>query len=371
MDFLTRALDSYPLLIDFVLYFFVFGAAARVSFAKAFPNHEGKVLSIAVGMFLAAGLAIAQRKLGFSTENMGPVAVFFLCTVIFVASFKFLQSADVGKPMTIFVSTMLVIVMLRVTMPKLASRFLRDNPMTVVLVLFGLIIWMWYTSGAYAKKMDRRKPGQMLARNRVVPDDNILKKEKRFVKKALKGTTKKDRREENAAGREMTYVLDTVEKEGINNKNQSKLLAMTDKILKRAEAVRERTTKLIRLDDALKRFDLKWFHRTHSANLSQMTPAQQKIMQENIIEERRRIHVEEEMEKLELETDLHIRTMQDHVKKCRGCLSQGNAAGAAGWLTEALEEQKRTRQIEDKILDWEQRLLKLIKREKKEIDQAS
>jgi hypothetical protein len=78
MEMLLYIWRSYPVLIDFLLYFLVFGAAARVSFAKFFPGHEGRMLSFAVGLFLAAGLAMAQRTLGFSTEKMGPVAAFIL-----------------------------------------------------------------------------------------------------------------------------------------------------------------------------------------------------------------------------------------------------------------------------------------------------
>jgi hypothetical protein len=48
MELFVRIWENYPIAIDMVLYFFVFGAAARVAFAKSFPGHEGKALSVAV-----------------------------------------------------------------------------------------------------------------------------------------------------------------------------------------------------------------------------------------------------------------------------------------------------------------------------------
>jgi asparagine N-glycosylation enzyme membrane subunit Stt3 len=103
MDFLMTAWQSYPVLIDFVLFAFVFAAVARVSSAKAFPEHAGKALSIAVAVFLAAGLAMAQRKLGFSVESMGPVAILILAVVIFITSYKFLRHSDMPRPMPVVV----------------------------------------------------------------------------------------------------------------------------------------------------------------------------------------------------------------------------------------------------------------------------
>ena len=168
-----------------------------------------------------------------------------------------------------------------------------------------------------------------------------------------------------------TRALDIVEKEGITKKNRKMLFDLTDKILKKTDVVRVRGKTLIRLDEALKRFDLKWFHRTHAVNPSHLSKTQLRAMRENITEERKRIKAEEEMEKLELEIGLHIQAMQDYINKCRKSISLGNGACTKEWLKEAFWEDRRAKDIDDKIDRWEKRLLKLIIWEKKELAASS
>ena len=45
LNIVEYAWRAYPTAIDLLLYFFVFGAAARVSLAKHFPGGEGKALA--------------------------------------------------------------------------------------------------------------------------------------------------------------------------------------------------------------------------------------------------------------------------------------------------------------------------------------
>jgi len=63
LNIVEYAWRAYPTAIDLLLYFFVFGAAARVSLAKHFPGGEGKALAVAVGLLLAVGLTTAQQQL--------------------------------------------------------------------------------------------------------------------------------------------------------------------------------------------------------------------------------------------------------------------------------------------------------------------
>ena len=368
---LIRAYEVYPFLVDFLLYFFVLAAAARVGFAKTFPGYEGKLLSIAVGVLLAAGLTMAQRTLGFSTEKMGPIAVFLLCGIVFLAAYKFLQHSDIPKPMTIFICSMLVLALFRAAMPKLTAQFFRNNSMTVILIVCGLLGWMWYTSGAYVKRIHNRTSGQILARAHTVPDDNLLRKEKRFVKKRIRNPSRTDARDERAAASNMGKVRGELENKGITSQNRPKILARVEEALRITEQVRQRSEKLLRFDDALRQFDLHWFRKMHSVDLGQLTPAQQQAVQQAVLAERKRVNAEEEIEKLETQAVAHVRAQEENLARCRQAVESGNTAGAQGWLNQALEEEKKARALERRILDWEQRLLRLIRRQKSDLDNTA
>ena len=123
----------------------------------------------------------------------------------------------------------------------------------------------------------------------------------------------------------------------------------------------------MKVDEALRRFDTGWFQRMHAIHFGALTPEQQKLLQDAIVEERRRIHVEEELEKLALETDLHVRSLGEHVRKCRSAVASGDAAAASGWITEAIKEEERAQELERIMLEWEQRLLSFVKRQRAEL----
>ncbi|MCX5758038.1 MAG: hypothetical protein NTU83_05955 [Candidatus Hydrogenedentes bacterium] len=367
MEFLTRIWETYPLAVDFGLYFLLFAAVARAAFAKQFPSYEGRMLSVAVGLFMAAGLALAQKKLGFSVQSMGPVAIFFIALVVFIAGYRFLQQSGLPKHMTIFFCCLFVFVLLRVTMPDMTNKFIHDNSGTLFLAAVIALIWAWYTTYGQVKRAELQKPGHPLERFHLLPGQGLLRKEKNIVKKNLRNASREDEHAERAIASNLRHALELLDKQGLNQHTRRKILSIIDSALQKCDQIREHGKKLLRIDDALKRFDVAWFHRMHAINFGRLTPEQQKLLQDAIIEERRRIHVEEELEKLELETDLHIRNLGDHMRKCRSAVASGDAAAASGWITEAIKEEERSQELERAMLDWEQRLLSFVKRQREEL----
>ena len=367
MDFLMTAWQSYPVLIDFVLYAFVFGAVARVSFAKAFPGHGGKTLAIAVGVFLAAGLAMAQRTLGFSVESMGPVAILILAAVVFITAYKFLRQSEMPLPMTIFISAMLVVVLLRATMPQYTARFLHNNPLTVSLIVAGLLYWVWHTSDGFANKLFRRMPGPVLAKDGAIPDEDTLAKERLFVKKRIRGVTRENENQEHHVRGEISKLLAILEREGITPNNRARLTALVNDALKRIDEVRQRTSNVFRMEEALRRFDFHWFNKTHGINLSALTPEQQEILRKNLLDERKQVMAEEEIARIETQIKKHVEQFQNCIAKARQDIQIGTAAGAIGWLMEAEKQQAPLKTLEDEALAWEKRLLRLVKQQHQDL----
>ncbi len=367
MEILYRIWHTYPILIDLTLYFFVFGAAARVSFAKVFPGQGGKALSVAVGLFLAAGLATAQRKMGFSLERMGPIAVFILCGVLFIASYRFLQNAETPKPVTILICGLLALALLRAALPNASAEFARRNPLVVFLALGGLAYWAWHSSQGYAAKLFSRQPGQLLAKHKAVPDKGTLGKEKRFIKERLRNTTKTNRKEEKAIKNELGGALKLLEKERLTTENRSRAMDLLSQALKKSTGVKEKTTRLVQLDRALERFDTRWFKKTHGVDFSHLTPEQQDVVKKTLLDERKRAQGEGKLAQLTEKLRQHLEAMETSVAKAREALISWNAAGAIGWVNEALRAQSTLQELEGQALSWEKRLIKLVKRQQHEL----
>ena len=164
MDIFFQLWQVYPFLVDLVLYFFVFAATARVSLVKVFPGREGKALAVAVGLFLAASLTMAQSKLGFSLEDFGVVAAFLLCATVFLASYKFMHYAEIPVHLTVLLSGLLTLTLLRTTMPSLTERFLENNPIVPVVGMAGLLLWAWRSSERHATRIVKSNPGDCIGK---------------------------------------------------------------------------------------------------------------------------------------------------------------------------------------------------------------
>lgn len=83
------------------------------------------------------------------------------------------------------------------------------------------------------------------------------------------------------------------------------------------------------------------------------------------------MNAEEEIEKLETQAAAHVRAQEENLARCRQVVESGNTAAAQGWLNQALEEEGKARALERPILDWEQRLIRLIRRPKRDLDNAA
>ena len=371
MELLIRIWHSYPVLLDFSLYLLVFTAAARVGFAKSFPSHEGKILAVAVGIFLAACLSIAQRRLGFSLERMGPVAAFLLCGVIFIAAYRFMKHADVPLPLTILLSSLMALALARAVMPEATGRFVRENPLIVLLAFLGVAYWGWNRSQGYLEKVVNRRPGQLLGKHHAVPDDAFLKKEARFAKNQLRNTTRQGMREEKDIGGDLDRAAKVANKGTDSADDRVRLNRMLDSALSKANHVHKYCKKLLQVDGALRRVDAGWLKRAHAFSLNDLTPEQQALLKESILEERRRLKTEDVLEELEVEVGRHLQAVTEFVRKAKASLAHGAVVGTAGWIARAQSEHDKAVELEQKIADWEKRLIRLVKRQLHEVREAA
>ena len=361
MEYVQWFWRSYPVAVDMVLYFFVFAAASRVAFAKTFPGHEGKVLSVAVGLLLAAGLAMAQRTLGFSTEKLGPVAIFILCGVVFIAAYQFIGKTDVPKPLSILLSGLLALALARAAMPNAVAAFVRKNPLTILLILGGLIYWAWQGSSKHASRIEQRAPGNVLARSGIVPSADTVRKERRYAKKRVRAGTREDRSDEKSVRKDASHSLERIQREGITPANRNKVTAEVERVREKSKQARLRHERLAKLDRALARFDVHWLRKAYGMNWSELTPEQQATLKQVIVDQRRELHTEGALAKLEEDMEGRAERLDSYANAAAQALRDGNSAGAEGWLGKVLEEEKRLEALDNEALTLEKRLIRFLK----------
>jgi hypothetical protein len=367
MDILIQLWQVYPFLVDLALYFFVFAATARVSLVKVFPGREGKTLAVAVGLFLAASLTMAQSKLGFSLEDFGAAAAFLLCAIVFLASYKFMHYAEIPMHLTVLLSGLLTLTLLRTTMPTLTERFLENNPIVLVVGMAGLLLWAWRGSEALATRFTGRIPGSALEKHKVIPNSEDIGKARRFVQKRLRSQTKKEMRDERFIENNLEHALRIINREGVSAANKQALLNFTDEALARTAKVKEVSRRLQQLDEAIRRFDLGWLKSNHNVRFGQLTPGQQRIVRKSIHAERNRLGVEAMLKELENRIHSGCEQTAGHIMHAKGCLQDGNAVGASGWLALALRADKELGKLDKEVLAMEKKLLKLLKHQRRSI----
>jgi len=294
------------------------------------------------------------------------VAAFILCGIVFIAAYRFMQHADVPKPLTVLLAGLMGLALARAVMPKSTASFIREYSLMVTLGTLGIISWAWFNSQNYLDRVQRRRPGRLLGKHHIVPDDHPLKGEARFAKKRLRKTTKAERKEEKALASDMEEASSLLEKGRGSSLDRSHVARLLNGALEKANNVHKYGERLLQADNALLRFDADWLRKAHAFNVNDLTPEQRTLLRGSILSERKKCGTEYRIRKLQNEVERHLATMTEYVRKARASFADGSgagAAGSAGWLEKAREEGKKTKVLEAQIQDWEKRLVRLVRQQ--------
>ena len=366
MDIITQAWHTYPALFDLLLYFLFFSAVARAALTRHFPGSDGTKVAIAVGLALAAGLTTAQRTIGFSVEKLGPAAVFLILMVVLVTAYKFLSITGVPGPITLLACAALAGVMLKATLPEYTQRALDSHPEVGLIGPIILLAILWTLAQVNASHERAAPQARALAKYGAIPNAKNLKQEEHVTKRPLRGQSKRAAKEEKRIGHEIQGALQLLQTRGLNHKTRPKIYEHCEHALKQANQLEQQQDRLLQLDRAIENLDHKWLERSTALKLRQLTPQQQQLMTKTIADERQRLHIEEELEELQAEVTSHTRAIREGLAKAKECLLTWNAPGAAGWLEQATQQQKKAKNLQTRILACENRLISLVKRQERE-----
>ena len=207
---LDLVFGKYKFIADLLLYFLIFSAIARAAFSRSFPGREGRVLAVAVGLVLGTGLYLAQKRLGFSLSDLGPFAVFLLCLVTFASAYKLLHHAGIPLPITLLLSFLPALFLVYSTFPRWFPS-LDDSLSAVSTTALILVVGLAAAgSDSCARKQYNRQPGPQLNLYKATPAENDLSREIRIVKRKVRKSTRKNRRDESDIKKKTKQLLKNI-----------------------------------------------------------------------------------------------------------------------------------------------------------------
>jgi len=368
MNVIIQTWQSHPQLFDFLLYLLFFGAVARAALANHFPGQPGKAVAVAIGLTLAAALTKAQHTLGWSIDKLGPAAVFLIGLVLFITAYKLLSTTGAPPLLSALGASLLIPVVAHAAAPQLTRNITQKHPTAALIGTAGLLGLLWTFTLRHA---NRPRPGKTLTRYGLLPTPQTLKKQEKNTKQQLQRKTKKAANQEQKAGTELHRARDLLARKGLNQQTRPKLIEYCTRARQRTAKLAEQQKNLVSLDQATRNLEKHRLSRAAAAKLNQLTPEQQKLIKQAALAERKRLRVEEELERLQIEVERHTRAVNESLRKCIECLTVWNAPGAAGWLNQAIQEHANAKRLEHRILALQKKLMALLQLQEKEIARAA
>ncbi len=98
-NFISDFYVNFNGIVDFILYFLIFGGAARLAFERkdARDKRAGKILQVAVSLVLSFSLVLWEAQTGFNLLSVGPYALGLLVLAILFNVFMFYRKATGGN----------------------------------------------------------------------------------------------------------------------------------------------------------------------------------------------------------------------------------------------------------------------------------
>ncbi len=363
MEFLPRLLADHRFVVDAAVYLLVFGAVARAALSRSFPGREGRILAVAVGAMLALALLLAQKRLGFTMEKLGPVALLVLGLAILSMVGLFLHRTGLPTAFVLLLTALVGLALAQTLATRRSVSWIESLAAPVFSLLIFLIVLSWLFSEQRAAGAIRRRPGQTLARSHYLPSEPQLADEVRLVRRRTLPETRHAVRDEHRLKKDLHQAGRLAEKTTLSPKHRKREVAYLEDALRRTRSVREAHQRIVQLVAAVEHMDVEFLHLTHRVDLRMLTPDQRRRIQEAFEEERRRIRLEEHLKRIDQDTGTRAEKLESLLVKAAEAAQSGNQAAVLGWQQEARPLEDELRQDLLQLKRIERRILQLLRRQ--------
>lgn len=356
--------------IDFVIYLVIFTGLAHFVFSKKFPGRAGKAVSIGLAMALSAGMALFSHTTGFRLGNLGPIAGVILLVLVGLLIYSVIRQLGGKTTTSAIIAFIAAYFLTRATFPEIyawaqQNEFAAWLDAAMLLAIPALVIMLllrW--KGRDLKNLSMKEldlgPGPEVKATERQELENLQNREK--LEKQSYKAEKSAGKSEKTIAKDLKSIIKALKQGGIAPETAGTIRRhLSD--LKRQDLELVRAFNQIRLlSQKIENWDMSGFKR--------FSETYQKLSRED--QERLKAVVQAEQKTIVEERTMHNieRQIQDYQKRYHQLLNLAvnqlghrNSAGAAYYLSQALETETESKNLLSRLRQMQKQLLNLTKSE--------
>ena len=357
--------------VDFFIFLFIFIPVAKLTVGRRFGGREGRVLSLAIGLVLALSLALMERRIGFSVQSFGPIAAAILIFLVGLVVFYIARAFGSGSVAAGSIALVITYFLVRATVPNF-FLWLAHNKWAVWLhaaLVLAVAISIWKVIKAIWPKSDVQLIADTLESSHNPDSDldknlDLAKEEIDLIKRRLERITKKGRKESKEIIEELQEMIKIINEYGDTDRGRHLISEKINNIAPRENFILKQMASLKELSQKIERFDLRSFKEL-KAKLARLSGKDRDVVKEELVLEKRKLLSEEKLGELESELIKYDKDFRYCLSMAAASLKAGQAGQAREWLSRGIQYEEGAVQTFKEMKDFEDRLLKLTKKEYK------
>lgn len=343
---LSSFYDTYASLIDFLLFFLLFGSVAQVTIGQRF-HHNG--LAIALGLVLALTLVLHESRLGLNVRILGVYAAIILLVVLALLVYLVARNLQVESVSSFALALLIVIAGVLVYVPQLQAYVW---PALLVCVAIAIFV----VSSRFLGRQHVPAP---------IPLGTFgteLSGERATLKHDLLGITRKARKNTRQILGELAVALKLLPQVQADQAARAGLAVRLKNLYPRRHELEERLETIRQTIENLENFDLTVYKELRK-KYKQLSPLEKVRAKDEVQCALDKITAGERLRELEGQLAAAQARVQQAIDQAANDLAQATGSQAQPLLQEAARAEVEASEIVEDMRTIEDLLLKITKRQ--------
>ncbi|MFC1734751.1 hypothetical protein ACFL1X_01445 [Candidatus Hydrogenedentota bacterium] len=362
-----RIYQHYGNTIDFVVFLLLFIGVTEATLSRRFPGKGGKLMSLAVGTSLAAGLVLAERQLGFDLRSFGSAAVAVLAVVLGITVFEFLKYSGTGTVWSAASAYILSLLVMKSVTPEFFMWLEDTVPLLHLAVNVSMLFAVLEVLSPLIIHSSLEKKLRSVEQNQSsrVKGRKAEEKEAKFIKRRVKPIAKKAVKESNIIQKDLESISKAIQRDGGIPDARGIIATQIKRVLPEEHALFKDIRNLLEMNERLLRFDTSVFSQKSREQLNGMNDKERALFKKELSNEVEKIDLEKKVRRIEQSLENHVRETAKSVNAAGEALLAGRARDAQNLVGAAIAGETSIQKLADAVKQLEGQLLALTKRDVK------
>jgi hypothetical protein len=366
--------NSYSLIIDAIIAFFIFFGIAKVTLGKRFEGRGGKAIVIGVGLALSTGFLLMEKTLNFSLHSFGPLAVGIILLLVGFVLFTLLLSLGFNHTNSLCLAYIIDYLSLRLVSPTIFDWIAQTAPFINGILGIGFIIALIKLLFSFFSRNSLRSISSGISKiptnlNPKTSNENFDKEiaedkeEAGLIRTKLIKATKREIKDSNEMIEAITEMIKLIEEYGTAPHAIREVSNHLVKIRDKEHYAMVYFNYINKIMDKIGRFDNE-FYTTLKAEYETAQGSEQKRLKKKEIEaEEKKREIEEVIEKIEKLILKHTKEFNQCINYAVQSLRNNNPNEAVRCLKESLRIESKIKDLFIQMKGLEGNLRRLTKRD--------